>query len=337
MKKEIPYLHALRCMAMLLVIALHCASQYIVSPSVYGTTSWWFLLVVNAFTRSGVPLFFMISGYLLLTDTRSREIGRFYKKRLPRILIPLLVWNVAYFIYFSLTSHMALNGLAFISQIIDSGSAYHLWFVYALFGMYLLTPFLKRIVDTCSIKQLIWLEVLVCFAGTLRPIFNVTTHLYLNLFEPLANGYLGYFLLGYILGNAQIKKQGRAILYILGIAALAASVIANNLASSPQDIRLITNGGYNISHFLTASAIFVLFKSVSWPEGRAVRAISGLSGITFGVYLVHVMVLDLLQRYVLPPASPALTVSYLFVATTVISVVIAWILSKIKPIRKYIM
>ena len=93
---RIPYLDALRCLAILLVIALHVTAPIMVSPTLAQTNTWLACMVLDPLVRVGVPLFLMISGCLMLDDPRSREIAPFYKKQLPKLLIPLVIWNGIY-------------------------------------------------------------------------------------------------------------------------------------------------------------------------------------------------------------------------------------------------
>ena len=87
---RIPYLDALRCLAILLVIALHVTAPIMVSPTLAQTNTWLACMVLDPLVRVGVPLFLMISGCLMLDDPRLREITPFYKKQLPKLLIPLV-------------------------------------------------------------------------------------------------------------------------------------------------------------------------------------------------------------------------------------------------------
>ena len=148
----------------------------------------------------------------------------FYKKRLSRILIPLVIWNAVYCV------HYHKDVATYFAESINQGCAYHLWFLYLILGIYLLTPFLKQIVDHCTRSQLWWLLALICFAGTLRPLFNLATPFYLYLFPPMMEGYIGYFLFGYLLGTAPSagKKEPLFALFLIldAMAKLFAPILA---------------------------------------------------------------------------------------------------------------
>lgn len=329
-RRQIPYLHYLRVIAILMVIALHSISPYMSNAALYASKSWYAYLLINAVSRCGVPLFLMISGYLLLSADSSADFKLFYKRRLPRILIPLALWNVIYYIFYCIFNGSSFKISELFSQILDCGTAYHFWYVYTLLGIYLLTPFLKRIADSCSFKELVWFEILICLCTTLRPFINTVTPVYIYLFDPLLNGYIGFFVLGYILGKTDFTKKQLVFFACAGIAGIFISAAGNHAASSNKEIDLVFNSGYSLCYFMTASGVFALFKSIDFKEGRAFKIFKSLSAATFGIYLVHVGVMDIIMRRFMIEASPIVSSAYLFVLTAVLSTVLSYAVGRVK-------
>lgn len=120
-----------------MVVALHSITPYISDAAIYGKKSWYVYLFINAVTRGGVSLFLMISGYLMLNDDASRDFSVFYRKRLSRILIPLCIWNVIYYVFYCVFNGAPFKLTELAAKSIDCGTAYHFWYVYTLFGIYL--------------------------------------------------------------------------------------------------------------------------------------------------------------------------------------------------------
>ncbi len=329
-KKQIPYLHYLRVVAIFMVLALHSISPYMSNAQIYGKTSWYAYLIINSVARGGVPLFFMISGHLLLNNDLSREFKPFYTKRLSRVLIPLAIWNVIYYVFYCALNGEKLSLGSLLSQSMNSGTAYHFWYLYTLAGIYLVTPFLKRLTDSCSLKQLVWLEVLICFCTTIRPFANTVLPIYIFWFDPLFNGYIGFFLLGYILGQCDFSKSQTRLFLLGGITGLAISVLGNHITSSEKAIDLSFNSGYNLCWFLIGSAFFVTFKDINFNRGTCFKIIKSLSEASFGIYIVHVGVMDLISRFALPDASPIVLSAYLFASSSVISVFLSYGVGKVK-------
>ena len=74
MRERIPYLDALRCLAIFLVVLLHNDAPVVVNTACYGRPSWYLCMFLDGAVRLGVPLFFMISGSLLLSRPEAAEL-----------------------------------------------------------------------------------------------------------------------------------------------------------------------------------------------------------------------------------------------------------------------
>lgn len=335
MNKRIFYLDFLRSFAIIMVLALHSISNYITRPEIFGTTSWYIYLVLNALTRTGVPIFFMISGYLMLSSDNSRDFRNFYKKSLLRIFIPLLFWNVAYFSYKCIMGYIDFDITILLWNFMDSGMEYHLWYLYTILGIYLIVPFLKMFVDNCTMKQMVWLLFLM-ICTTIFSFINTVTPLYIYFFDPLFNGYIGCFFMGYILGN--IKNDYKVVICfsIAGILCLAVSVIVHHIHSSSNGINLVFNYGYSFCHYVLAGAIFMVSRYVFRNKLYFKGIVTALSKFSFGIYIVHVMVIDLILRYFMIDASPIVSSVYIFGVDFAISLIISFTLSKIKYVKKIV-
>lgn len=296
------YLDLLRCIAIYLVVLLHSFSPYSADIRLFGTKTWWAMDVLNGLTRMGVPLFFMISGYLALSDRRTERIFPFYRRRIGKLLLPLLVWNIVYFLFNGLLYHQPMDAVVFFNQLLGKGSKYHLWFLYQIIGLYFLAPFLKRIVDHTRKRELFVLLLVVLLVPTLFHFINgVQTAVTIAPFGALVEGYAGFFLYGYLLGTVTLPPWAKRLIYASGIGGLFFGVLGNFLLSSPLGLNLHWNAGYSITHYLTSGAFFLWVKEIfggrqnplpAWRV-RILSVAAPLSKRTFGVYLSHVLFLEL--------------------------------------------
>lgn len=336
MKKRIFYLDFLRSFAIIMVLLLHSISSYITELGLFGTTSWYVNLFLNAFSRTGVPIFFMISGSLMLSSDNTENFKRFYKRSLVHIAIPLVFWNVAYFIYKCIRGYIDFDITILLSDFINCGTGYHLWYLYTLVGIYLIAPFLKILINNCSMNQLIWLLFLMMLCTTIRPFINMVTPLYVYLFEPLFNGYISYFIMGYILSKINYNYKTIAGFLAAGLLGLAGSVVLNHIHSSSDGIDLVTNYGYSLCHYVLAAAIFAVSK-VAFEKRTLFRGIVyALSKYSFGIYLIHVAVIDLVVNCFMIDASPIVSSIYIFVVTLTVSLLISFALGKIKYVKNIV-
>ena len=231
MKERVLYLDFLRCLAIFLVIILHSNAPVLVNPDFYQLSSWYLCMLLDPLNRTGVPLFFMISGYLLLSRTSTKDLCKFYKHNIPKLLVPLFAWNIIYFWARSQIFHVEINFKSFVEVLLNQGISYHMWFIYTMLAIYIFCPFLKRLVDGCTQTQLFFLICIILFPTAILPLVAPHLPIEIGLFNLFSLGELqarvGYFLLGYLLGNWDMKKRRRYSVYILGLVSYAVCLYSN--------------------------------------------------------------------------------------------------------------
>src|ERR1035437_1784180 len=95
--KKIQWLDTLRALAMFGVIIIHVSTPVV--KMMYGKNMeyWWIGNIVDSAVRFSVPLFLMLSGATMLG--KEYNLIDFYKKRISRVLFPILFWMIAYWVY----------------------------------------------------------------------------------------------------------------------------------------------------------------------------------------------------------------------------------------------
>ena len=338
------YLDVLRCISIYLVILAHCFNDILGRADLFGTPLWWATDLLHIVTRVSIPLFFMISGYLHLADPRTDNVVSFYLHRLGRLLLPFLVWDIFYFIFYKCFNwgNWTFNLQTFVQELVGQGSSYHLWFIYQIGALYLLMPFLKRIVDHSSVKeQLIFLGVVLLQPTIFRLLNVVQNWVTFSPFLAIVEGYTGYVLVGYLLGSQELSPRARRWIYILGLVGLVSGTYGNYAYSEPTNVVLYCNEGYFITNYMTSAACFVLAKQVAekmpgWLKKVTVK----LSGLTFGIYFSHVMVLEMMSAVlartgiILPPPQKNIV---LFFSTSVFTTLFVWVVSHMRGLKKLLM
>ena len=76
--KRNPNIDILRITAISMIVLAHVVVAVYERPDFFGGTAWMVSLVAITFSRLGVPLFLLISGYLLVQKERS-----FFSKHYP--------------------------------------------------------------------------------------------------------------------------------------------------------------------------------------------------------------------------------------------------------------
>ena len=244
--KRIFYFDELRMVAILAIILCHAAGCY--GNFKYDSLRVAIPGLINVIGLVGVPLFFMLSGALLLNRTYS--LPEFFRKKFKRILYPAVFWiAVACFIY-SFISTDAILPVIF-------GDGRFTWFVWVMIGIYLIIPVVNSFIKEFGIKGAeyflaVWFITIILETFGMYPF----KRLELSYFA----GYLGYVVLGYYLANKEFKMNKLT----LAILCLAVSVISLLI-----HMYLVYNGikfkhQYLVLTVMLASmGIFILFKSIS--------------------------------------------------------------------------
>ena len=297
-QKRVVYLDFLRCLAIVLVIVLHSIASPLVTPAYYQSAAWYLCMLVDPFDRAAVPIFFMISGALMLNRPSQGTIGAFYRHNLPKLLVPLAAWSVIYYGYNAGREHRPLSLAEFFNQLFSTGTSFHMWFIYSLLGLYLLCPFLRQIADHAAPGQLWGLWAIILLPTTVCPLLSGILPITIAPLESLMTGWAGFFLLRCLLDRTQLSPQKRIVLYLGGAAGYAASLLGNLSASSAEAIRLPMDANFLLNHYLLAAAIFVgarafFAKYAGWAK-RWAGLLAKCSNLVFGVFWVHVLILYIL-------------------------------------------
>ena len=178
-------------------------------------------------------------------------------------------------------------------------------------GLYLLIPLLRPIVKSESLtRYFLLLALIFTFLLPQLALFTSfvsyeastvirTVIMYSYCFFP--HGFTVYFVGGYYLSRRSFSRREEIVLYCVGIAALLFSIIAPAALSRAQGAANPTFYSYNDLNVLCTSVpIFVFAKQhLNFPRmgERAYALLRKMSKYSFGVYLVHPMVIELLQHF----------------------------------------
>lgn len=304
-------LDALRTLAALFVIGIHTSGQYL-APEHWQGANGFIAALVQAVVQTGVPLFFMLSGAFVLAQPIKTS-SDFYRKRLPRLLIPLAVWLPLYYLYFYIKQGDVSE---FAQYLYQARGYFHLWFLPPLIALYLATPLLRRLIERVSHpKRLSAIAFGLLILGILGNLclFIFQTELPIPLlFIP----YIGYYLLGYTL-KQETPKQRTPFLIGYSIATLAIALLLINYHSASW-VEFTTN---NLSPLIAIASIclFIIFSLLPHLPFKAYY-FEALSSRSMGVYLIHIVVLDIVTK-------PLLLWSPFIMEQAAISIAIRWSLT----------
>lgn len=336
--EKILYLEVIRIIAIFSVILLHCNSQFFTNANMFESKTWWLTNLINAISRFGVPLFFMISGYLLLSSKTADHIELFYRKRFLKILPPFLIWSFIYYYNNCIIYHVPFRISNFLIRMGTQNVIYHFWYLYTILFFYLLTPFIKKIISQCNQKQLYLFLFIIILPTTICPFLNRLLQNWCFYLPMVVDGYWGFFLLGYLLGTYDLPKKYRKILYGAAVLCVLIAILDTARTSSSAKIDIFYTGGYQYHAFIISAAIFLFLKhTIPVVKNKLLSStITTLGNLSFGLYLCHVLLIEKLS--IILPISKAYEQIILYaIITFVLGYVVLYFVSKIKFLNKILL
>jgi len=301
---------------MLSIVLFHYAD-----PSVVGT--WSKLLVFGA---AGVHLFMFLAGFGLMLSRYSETASVFYRRRFARILVPYYVFvSVAMAVnlvhaYYPGTTWYAYFGHIFWYKMFDARIIYslggQLWFVSAIIALYVVYPLLasalrrfgavRFLAVATAISVAFWVGVTLAHVNA-NPVFS---RFFLQ--------FLWEFCLGMVLADAY-KRTGHLewerpiwvlwAAFAVGYAALAAVTFRGGRLTVTFD---------DVPSLVGFSAMTALaYRAARRAAAPLVRWMTAVGGVSFELYLVHMLVKAVCRPLLPAHASPVAGVVWIMAVTAV--------------------
>ena len=300
MKKNCFYLSFLRVIGCIAVVVLHlAASETLIYQNVLtGSQTFGMTLVYNLMMWA-VPVFVMVSGALLLDPEKDITIHKIFTTYIKRILIALVSFSLIFRIFDMVMDHEAFTVSGILKGLLDAftGNGWsHMWYLYLIIGLYLILPALRATTKSCSVKELKYLLVIGFVVISMLPLtrlFGISSSFYIH----VNTIYPFYFLLGYMLHKniIRIDRRVAAALMVIGAAGITCGTYFG-LKGSIQNPTVLT--GY-ASPFVAmlAAGVFVLTKDIKKENASIASMMLSIDRCSFGIYLIHMVFIRLLLRY----------------------------------------
>ena len=314
---RIVFVDYLRVVACFMVMLVHASENFYGADAsgIAGNVSllqteanrFWVAFFDGGLGRTAVPLFIIISSFLLVPMPSGMSIQSFYKRRFLRILPPMVFFMLAYcflpLLWGGMTLDQSLQDLRMLPFNFPS-MAGHLWFMYPLISLYLFIPFISPFLERSTKKdELIFLGL---FAfSTFMPWLHrfvredLWGECFWNGFGMMwyVSGYLGYLVLAHFIRvhiRWDVKKRliWGSVCFLLGAAFTAWSFyykgVVGQLIETPS---LEWSWEFCTPNVLLATfGIFLLFTCIQ--KKRTPRLVGELSRLSYGMYLMHLFFLS---------------------------------------------
>lgn len=340
-QKRVGYADFLRCLAAFTVVVLHCTGPWVGGALAVESKQWLACNILSALTRWAVPMFVILSGAFLLDPAKPLS-RKGLATHIARVGVATLFWGLFYCLYEKRSMGLSLGWLAAGAKALwNSELHYHLWFTPMLLGLYIFLPLMRAFVKGAS-RPTLW------YAAGLWTVFKVTLPALYRLFPALPGlswwirfehwnvlGYAGWFLLGYLLRTCAVKPLWEKLLYAAGVLGAAMTPIGTALLSIPAGyLQSEFYGNCSITVLPMTAALFLFARQHDLGKSEVWKR---LSPLTFGVYLLHPLVLDRVRAMGLDRISFSLAAIGAWVITVVpISFLLAWLVRKLPKVGKWI-
>ena len=295
------YANYIRAIAAFSVVQMHSVGEYLFHFNPAANTDIRFITadLIYSCLRWATPFFIMLSGTFNLLPSREETTGQFLRKRVSRVLIPFTFWSVVYLLYdyrgFIYDQKMP-NWSEFWDKILYQDVYYHLWFIPMITGLYLLTPVFRIWIKNAQRSDI---EYFLVLSFSITAIQHFSPSLFIVKYIGWL-GYIGYYVLGYYLSTYPVNWK--KWVYPLALLMPALTAIATwwlTVKAGTYDNKIFVYFSPNV--VLMAFAFFLFLKELDWST-FAVRyprlnwAINRLADLSYGVYFIHVLILDVIKN-----------------------------------------
>ena len=338
--KRIVFLDYIRVFACFLVMLVHAAENFYGAPGSTDMAGPQSLLLTESdrlwvslydgFSRMSVPLFMIVSAFLLVPMREGQSAMEFYRRRAVRILPPFFIFIILYS-----TVPMLWNQIDGATSAHDLSRALlnfptlagHLWFMYPLIGLYLFIPMISPWLAKATAKEerffILLFAISTCMPYLNRWCGEVWGQCFWNEFHTLwyFSGYLGYLVLAHYIRvhlDWSIRKRMviGSVLTVVGAVWTILSFYIQAVPGVLHDTPVLEIGWSfcTINCLMLTSGAFLLFTCIQKAETP--RIILQISNLSYGMYLIHIFWLGMWTSFLkgdmeLPSmtAIPAIAVS----------------------------
>lgn len=311
------FLDYLRVVACFMVILVHCIEPFYLGDGgtiIASKSDALWVTTINSLLRICVPLFVMISSYLLVPIAGSTE--QFYRRRVERVAIPFIIWSLLYALIPAWGSGGEIDILSNLKVLTFNflPLSGHLWFVYMMLGVYLIMPVISPWLERVSARgERIFLALWILATAvpfirelgeSVRGSEGIWGEASWNEFGTLyyVSGFIGYVVAAhYIRKHVDwgISKTlvvalpmllvGYAITAIPFYNAIPTSYPIHESIDLAIDMELSWSFA-SLGAALQTLAVFLLFRLIKRPC-KAYPLFAEISKLSYGIYLAHMFVL----------------------------------------------
>lgn len=312
MEKKRIHIEAIRIFACFFVIFNHTGLDGFFLFSNYSpdTFLYWLYIVLSISCRVSVPLFFAVSGALLIPKEESTK--DLYVHRVLRMVIILFAISIIYYVWNNRYQLSSMTVGMFFRILFAGNHADHLWYFYSFIPFLMALPLIRVLARNMTNRQFGYMAILALASYAIRPILEyliwqgqTTFNGFLKFSWITANAII-YPCIGYYLENRlDIKKvtgKKLALLWVVNIGCLLLSGALTLYKATitgictPKDSQTF----HNVFVLINVITIYITARFVfehKEPKKIVRKAIESVGSTTFGIFLIHLILIELFKEW----------------------------------------
>ena len=338
-RKHLDQIDVVRLLTFLAVIGVHSV-DFTQSMSSVGAAAVIMLL------QFGREVFFALSGFVLVYSAlhRPQGTGAFLRRRMLLLAVPYVAWSLLYELYGVVTSErQGVTASRLLLDLVNGGAEYHLYFLLVTMQLYLVFPLLLRFVRRTAARAPLVLAVALAVNAVWLGILQYVAapsgwgaFFWQRGYELLPT-YGAYVLVGCYAAlhldrlQAFVDRCRRPLLAWAFVAAAVGEVVflVQLHGRAPRVAGAVLQPAMLLVSFAAMVITYVIGSTWAAGRRRGARAMKEASDLSFGVYLAHPLVLDLLLTHGLAAGSSTLAApvaaALAITGTVVGATAIAWV------------
>lgn len=370
------YFSRIRALACIAVVVLHtffCAARLLSPDDLNRAVAF---IVRNAMSFA-VPSFVMVTGALLLNPHKSLSVAHLFKRYLLRVVLVLSVFTFLFVLFDHVVDQRPGGSFVVLTtwlQTLVKGTSWlHMWYLYMLIALYLMLPLYRALASALTQNELRYLLVLLFIFQAALPTLNAITGLQIFFYLFVYTVYPFYLFLGYALHTKQLRIS-LSVAVCIGFVCTAVLLVLTYLGImwKNDQLQAITSSYASVLVVGQALGFFRLLQGRMYAGRMGAERAGGehahhehahhehvdykrtnrkptalivsLDTCSFGIYILHVLVLYTLYRVLLVRPYelsdgvliPTLVLLGIAALTLCVSWFLTWLLKHVPLIRRVI-
>lgn len=298
-KKHIYFIDYLRVIAVVSVIFSHIIantnSYYDIN--IYNSNMFFLYDLLLNLSLIAVPIFLMITGYLLLDEERYFSFNKMFKCYFLKCMLIIIIFGTSFNCIEAIFNTHSFNIESIFKSFIDAvgGKSWnHMWYMYMLLVMYLLIPIFRKLVKNLDDKEYIYLLLLILLFNICFKLSKLTE--WTTEYFPIKGIYIFYLLIGDFIRRykKEIVIKYKKIYILIGILIVGICSIVKDI----YHIEFLQNFLAYDGLFLAILAITIFLVFVEKGDDiKCNKLISSISNASFGIYIIHMFFVNIIVKF----------------------------------------